>query len=125
MLPRSKFDVERAKNLSSIGFPVLEPHLEELFTWLQDGNWPVAHHVASFLTSVGLPIVPHVRKILRGNDDIWKMWVLSSVVDTKDLVVADTLRDEIERIANNPTTGETLEGVQEVAKEILKNLQNS
>ena len=125
ILPRSKFDIERAKNLPNIGFPALEPHLEELFTWLQDGNWPVARHVASFVASVGLPIVPHVRKILQGNDDIWKMWVLSSVVDTQDLAVAKALQVEIDRIANNPTHGEVSEGTQEVAEEILKKLQNS
>ena len=103
MLPRSKFDVERAKNLSNIDLPILEPYLEELLTWLQDGNWPVAHPVANFLASVGLPVVPHVRKILQGNDDIWKMWVLSSVVDTEDLVIANALQDDIKRIARNPT----------------------
>jgi uncharacterized protein DUF5071 len=122
MLPRSKFDVERARNLSNIGLPALEPHLEELFTWLQDGNWLVAGPVADFLASVGVVAVPHVRKILQGIDDIWKMWVLSSVVDTDDLAVANALRDEIERIAKNPTQGEVLEGTQEIAQEILEKL---
>jgi len=122
MLPRSKFDVERANNLSNIGLPALEPHLEELFTWLQDGNWLVARPVASFLASIGLAVVPYVRKILQGNDDIWKMWVLNSVVDTEDLAVAIALHDEIERIAKHPTQGEVIEGTQEVAQAIIEKL---
>jgi hypothetical protein len=124
MLPRSKFDIERARNLSNISLPELEPHLEELFTWLQDGNWPVARPVADFLTSVGIVAVPHVRKILQGNDDIWKMSVLSSVVDTDDLAIANALRGVIERIAKNPTQGEILEGTQEIAEEILEKLSS-
>ena len=122
MLPRSKFDIERAKQLSNLGLPTLEPYLGELFTWLQDGNWPVAPPVASFLRSLGLVIVPHVRKILQGKDDIWKMWVLRFIIDTDDLVVANTLRDEIERIAKNPTQGESIEGAQAIAREIWEKL---
>ena len=122
MLPQSKFDVEQAKKLSKIGLPTLEPYLGELFTWLQDGNWPVARPVASFLRSLDLLIVPHVRKILQGSDEIWKMWVLYSVVDTEDLVVANALRDEIERIAKDPPYGELVEGVQAIAQGILEKL---
>lgn len=124
MLPKSKFDIEQAKNLSKVSLSSLEPYLDELFKWLQDRNWPVFPYIASVLASAGLSVVPSVRKILQGNDDIWKMWVLSSVVNTKDLAVASALRDEIKQIANNPTKSEVLEGNQKIAKEILRRLEN-
>ncbi|BBB61832.1 hypothetical protein UNDKW_3559 [Undibacterium sp. KW1] len=56
------------------------PILEGLFIWLQDINYPIARLIADFLVTVGDPLIPHIKKILRSNDQPWIEFVLDYVV---------------------------------------------
>lgn len=40
LLPKDKFDLERATALVSTGYPTVAPILPDILGWLQDGNWP-------------------------------------------------------------------------------------
>lgn len=40
-----KCDVAAAAKLVGLGYPAVGDILPELFTWIQDGNWPVAQIV--------------------------------------------------------------------------------
>ena len=119
LVPTSKSDLERARAAVAAGFPSVEPVLEELFVWLQDCNWPVAHVIAPFLARLGLVTVPHVRRVLQSNDDIWKYWVLTRVVAPQPEVAA-AIHRELERIVREPSQGERKEGVLESAEELLR-----
>lgn len=80
LAPRHLRDFERLHALIEAGPEAAIPLLGELFTWLQDINWPIALPMANFLISVGAPIVPHIRKVLASGDDMWIYWVLQHVV---------------------------------------------
>jgi hypothetical protein len=55
---------------------------------------------------------------LRGNDEIWKYWILSIFGG----IVKDNLfQNEIKRIAQNPTSGEIDAEVYELVNEIIIN----
>lgn len=73
LVPTHKKDLERAEAAVKAGYPAVEPILGRLIEWLQDCNWPVAHVLAPFLESVGAPLVPHIWRVLRTNDDIWNI----------------------------------------------------
>lgn len=119
VLPRDKTDTQRALLAVKLGYPKVGPILPILITWLQDINWPVAEILATFFSTIGLPLEDIIRPILRSKDEIWKYWVLSLVVDVKDLALAKALRRDIETLL----TGDDSEGVPEVARKILMRLE--
>lgn len=118
LIPQNKSDIERAEKAVAAGYPAVEPILPELLEWIQDANWPVARVLAPFLGSIGSPLIPHIRKILATDDNIWKYWTLSYLVQGSPDVAA-ALREDIQRYANSPTPDESAEGLDELARTIL------
>lgn len=121
LIPRDKFDIERAEAVVEAGYPAVAPILPELFEWIRDCNWPVARIIAPFLSTIGVPLIPHIRKVLETDDEVWKYWVLSYLIeDTPELATA--LRDKLEAYAFRPTPAEVAEGLSEKANRILGGL---
>lgn len=118
LLPQSKFDTGRAKALIELGYPAVAPVLPELVEWLQDYNWPVAKALAPFLATIGKPLLPHIRRVLATDDDIWKYTVLSLLVEDRPELVQE-IEQELYRLATTPTTNERAEELDQKAQEIL------
>ncbi|HJR60884.1 MAG TPA: GNAT family N-acetyltransferase [Vicinamibacterales bacterium] len=123
-LPRTKVDTERADALSRVAPEQLSPHVAELLVWLQDMNWPVARSVAAALSRGGDELVEPVRTVLRSDDDIWKAWVLSGLLPHVERRVRTALRDDILRIANQPTPGELENEADVAARALLSELDS-
>ncbi len=121
MVPRDKFDIERARAAIEMGFPAVEPILPDLLWWIADMNWPVAGELTPFFCSIGLPLAPYLRAIFETDDGQWKASVLTYIV-AKDLELADALRPELERMAHFPTRDEIADEVVQDAAEILRQL---
>ena len=117
-LPNDKYDVRRAEALVACGYPAVEPVLPRLLEWIQDGNWPVARVLAPFLSTVGAPLVPHARRILDGDDDTWKYFLVQGVV-AKSAELAVLLHPDLERLARFATDGEAAEGLPLMAAALL------
>ena len=81
-------------------------------------NWPVAGVVAPFLSSIGAPLIPHIRSIFATDDHMWKYWVMTQLITT-DREVAEAFRGELERIAYSPTPDEREELLDEPALDVL------
>jgi hypothetical protein len=119
LIPQTKFDTDRAEQVIAAGYPAVEPILPELLEWIQDCNWPVAQVLAPFLGTIGTPLIPYIRKILATDDVMWKYWALLCLVrDQPD--VAAALREDLKRYANSPTPDESAHGLDEVARNILR-----
>jgi hypothetical protein len=119
LLPRHKRDQDRARALVARGYPAVAPVLPELVGWLKDMNWPVAAVVRPFLATIGMPLLPEVRRVLRTDDVVWKYGVLLSLV-APNAELAAALHGDLDRLAANPTPGEREEGVDVVARRILR-----
>ncbi len=119
LIPENKHDLERANAAVAAGFPIVQPILAELLEWVQDFNWPVARVLAPFLAAIGLPITSHVRAVLEGNDEVWKYWVVSTILGPSR-PLAEAFRAELERLASTPTVSEASEEVDDVARETLQ-----
>jgi hypothetical protein len=115
-----KCDVAAAAKLVGLGYPAVEDILPELFTWIQDGNWPVAQIVAPFLASLGPFAVPEIWKILRSDDLLWKYWCILRVVSELPLDSAIEFETELWRMANSPSEAERLEEIDRVAADVLE-----
>jgi Domain of unknown function (DUF5071) len=118
LLPKDKFDIDRAAILVSTGYPTVAPILPDLLEWLQDGNWPVAHVIGPFLASIGKPLTEEVRRVLQSQDHLWKYWILLDVV-AHSPELATALYPELVKIAEGDAVDEDEKEVKEVAKEIL------
>ncbi len=119
MLPKHKFDTDRAEALVALGHPAVEPILPELLAWLQDMNWPVARVIQPFLAQIGAPLAPHVRAALASQDHIWKYWILTQILaESPDLT--ELFREDLERLAWSPIPGEREEELDIEARALLK-----
>lgn len=122
-LPRSKNDIDRARQIAKFGFPDVAPVVPELLEWLQDGNWPVSRVLSPFLVSLGHSILPELRTVLRGQDAVWKYWCLSLVIAHLPMESLIELRDDIRQLAEQPSTDEIREEVDHLAKQVLIELE--
>ena len=118
LLPEDKIDTGKAEALVAMGFPAVEPVLPAMLEWMQDLNWPVAQVFRPFLAGIGAPLAPLVRNVLATNDEVWKYWMLCSVIGGS-LDLARVLKPELERIASAPTPGELQEGLHTIASQVL------
>ena len=119
LIPLDKHDHARAEAAIAAGYPIVEPILPELLEWLQDLNWPVAQQLAPFITSIGTPLIPHIRKIFETDDEMWKYWMMN-VILRKSPDVAAAFRDDLVRIAYEPTENEADHELDETALRVLK-----
>lgn len=123
-IPTNKLDTDKIVELTKFEYPYYKPILRELFSWIQDINWPVAQEIAPLLIKAGKDIIPELKNILLTNDDVWKYWALTQILQEmpdaiqKDIVVE--ISSELQRIASNPTESEVVEELDVIAADILK-----
>jgi Domain of unknown function (DUF5071) len=122
LMPITKLDTEKAEAIVALGFPMVEPILDDILVWLQDTNWPVAKVFEPFLVRIGAPLTPHIQTILKTDDDVWKYWIVQNVIG-ESAELTQIFKAELLRIATKPTTGEHKEEVNLVAQTILDNKQ--
>ena len=118
LIPKDKFDFETVEKLTQYSFKDIEPIVPDLLEWLQDINWPISQPIAEFLIPFSEEIAPEILKILKGKDEIWKYWILTTFGKN---IKNELVLHEINRIAKNPTQDEIDEGVDEIANEINNN----
>jgi Domain of unknown function (DUF5071) len=118
LMPVKKLDTEKAEAIVALGFPMVEPVLDEILVWMQDIYWPVARIFQPFLANIGTPLTPHIQAILKTDDDVWKYWVVQEIIG-KSVELTKVFNTELQRIVTKPTAGEHKEEVDLVAKEIL------
>lgn len=99
LLPTHKSDLDRARAISALGYPAVEPLLPELVKWLGDRNWPVTRTLLPLFISIGAPLAPHVAPILLGNDSWWAYTTMIEVVICSPPLAA-ALRPELKELAN-------------------------
>ncbi len=111
--------MDACENLSKASDTEVVEKITSLLEWMQDLNWPVAPHICERLKSIGSPLVSPVKTILLGNDDVWKYWVISSLLSKISRETLMSLKSDLENIVDNPTESEKTEEVNIVAKEVL------
>mgnify|MGYP003578226022 CR=1 FL=1 len=122
IVPEHKQDFEACSALSTAEDSTVVAQLGELLTWLQDMNWPVARHVEARIKSLGAPLIQPVREVLRGSDNIWKYWLVSSLLPKVTPSVVKSLQPELSRIVTSPDAGEIEEGVVDAVLALQRSL---
>lgn len=122
-LPRDKYDFERVNQLKKLNRKEFLPLLPGLMEWIQDMNWPIAEEVAELLLTFPNEIVLLIKEVLATTDDIWKYWCLIILVKRLPEDLRMQFKKDLIRIAENPTAGEKLEELDEIALEILQMIE--
>jgi hypothetical protein len=86
---------EEITALLAKGYPALAALVPTLLEKLQDMNWPNAWQVATFLATIGKPLLPYVRDILQGDDRIWQYWLLHALVERWDNELVTHIQAEL------------------------------
>ncbi|WP_315780822.1 MULTISPECIES: DUF5071 domain-containing protein [unclassified Bradyrhizobium] len=119
LLPRSKNDIDGARAVVQAGYPAVAPILGELTVWLKDYNWPIAHLIAPFLSSIGTPMVPHIWHVLKSDDHVWKYWIIELLLLGLPQDTALEFRPELERLCYTPSDAERREELDQQARQVL------
>ena len=116
LIPKHKDDQIVIEQLKKLSFEEVRPIVPDLLECLQDINWPIAGPIAEVLQPFTDKIVAEIIFVLKTNDGIWKLWVLTTLLRTTKNQI---LLKEIDRIARCPTRDEIEEEVNNEAVEIL------
>lgn len=120
IVPNDKFDFNACENLSIAEDREVLLKIEELFSWLQDANWPVYHPVLKRLLKLETGYTHIVKTILRSNDGMWKYWVMTDFIAKLPPLVIQSFEKELESLVKNPSTDDKLEEVNIEAEALLK-----
>ncbi|WP_315793237.1 DUF5071 domain-containing protein [Paenibacillus sp. BIC5C1] len=122
-LPREKHDFEAVRKLSELGNEELRDIIPELMEWLQDGNWPIAKSVEDLLLRFGEELIPHIQNVFKTKDPQWEYFMISGLISRLPSRYLIVLKDDLERILNNPTKSEMLEELDEVVVPLLNKIR--
>ncbi|MBF4516200.1 DUF5071 domain-containing protein [Flavobacterium sp. ANB] len=116
LIPKDKFDFETVEKLKTYSFDEIKPIIPDLLEWLQDGNWPISKPIAELLAPHVEKFSPEILKILIGQDEMWKYWIL---LNFGKILKNKLVLHEIDRIAKNPNQNEIDNNVFKIAIEII------
>ncbi|QEH43310.1 DUF5071 domain-containing protein [Chitinophaga sp. XS-30] len=120
-IPRYKDDHVAMQHLQEAAWDELIPHVDILLEWLQDFNWPDARAIAEKLSAHTNSIKGNIIKVLRSNDGLWKYWCINQLIyHSKEFIIDQDLVLELQRIIDNPSKEDKLEGVDEIAQETIE-----
>jgi hypothetical protein len=109
-----------------VKYPGYQEILPELFTWIQDMNWPIANEVLPLLIAAGDDTVPIIKIILLASpaDTIWQYNVLTYIVPHLSVSAQEQLLSIVEQLAGRPTHDQRREEVDKAAQEIMMQLDH-
>ena len=119
IIPIDKCDFDSIKKLQACSDKEVLPYTEELLTWIQDVNWPVAAPICMRLSMLGEKITEPIVSILNSNDSIWKYNVITQIITKFREPIPDKIIELLIRIINSPSEDEKQEEVDLVAKDIM------
>lgn len=122
LVPNNKYDISTMDKLRQLTDEEIAPILPALLAWIQDMNWPVARVVLPVLALHQASLVPHILSVLspEKTDEIWKYWIIISLLPLFSDENRKPILPYIERIAVSPTENERLEEVDGVALAFLQ-----
>lgn len=120
-IPRNKLDTDKARVIVALGYPAVAPALPNILECVADRNWPTAQILLPFLTSIGAPLAPFIREVLKGHDYGWQYNLLLGIVDNSP-ELARALEPELRRLATAATEAEQAEELDIISREILEDL---
>lgn len=121
LVPKNKHDVSNINKLYSLTDDEMKLIVYDLLEWIQDYNWPVAQELVPLLKEREDIIFPYMSDILRGDDFMWKYWIMDLIIPDFSIEHKNALKDDILVLINDHDIDEDTESIREIAEECYKN----
>ena len=121
LVPKDKHDISNIDKLYSLSDEEMKPIVYDLLEWIQDYNWPVAQELIPLLKEREDIIFPYMSDILRGDDFMWKYWIMDLIIPGFSFEHKNALKDDILLLINDSDIDEDTESIREIAEECYKN----
>lgn len=122
LIPRSKSDVSLVPMIAEAGYPAVAPILDDLLKWTADPAWPICTPLIEYLATLGEAMIEPLRHVLRGSDGGHKWMCLNGIVAALPSDARRLLRDDLERLVDQPSEDDRIEEVDVEARKILAEL---
>lgn len=122
LVPRSKSDIALVPMIAEAGYPAIAPILDDLLKWTADPAWPICTPLIEYLATLGAAMIEPVRHVLRGSDGGHKWMCLDGIVAALPSDARRLLRDDLQRLADQPSEDDRIEEVDVEARKILAEL---
>lgn len=125
-LPSNKEDLSFVRKLYEIqDIEIIKEDIPILLEWLQDFNWEQADIICDYLLQFPLKTFrTELENILDSNDDMWKYWILLRLIKPTINKTDNWIIPKIRLIAYSPSEGEIESEVNEIAQEIILEIEN-
>lgn len=121
LVPKDKHDISNINKLYNLSDEEMKPIVYNLLEWIQDYNWPVAQELIPLLKEREDIIFPYMSDILRGDDFMWKYWIMDLIIPGFSFEHKNALKDDILVLINDHDIDEDTESIREIAEECYKN----
>lgn len=121
LVPKDKHDISNINKLYNLSDEEMKPIVYDLLEWIQDYNWPVAQELVPLLKEREDIIFPYMSDILRGDDFMWKYWIMDLIIPDFSIEHKNALKNDILVLINDYDIYEDTESIREIAKECYKN----
>lgn len=105
--------------LMQIGYPRVKSIIPGLLEWIQDMNRPGSKEIVELLVTIDDAIVPYVKQVLKSEDGIWIIWLLSEVVSKWNKELRTEIKDNLLELAISMDNNLIIEGVDIQALKLL------
>ncbi len=105
--------------LKRIGYPRVKFIIPQLLEWIQDMNWPGAQEIVDLLITIDDEIVPYAKKVLKSEDGIWIIWLLSEVVSKWNKDLMSQIKEDLYGLSVTLDNKLIMEGVDIQAMKLL------
>ena len=122
LIPVSKHDFETVERIKITEPKNIQEVLPQIFEWIEDINWPIAPELIKVLTGFDEMIIPFVIDLIRNPDGLREYsiyYFMLPLLTNRQLCL---LKEELERVANNPSFFEKEEGYNKIALQYLQNI---
>lgn len=120
LIPKGKEDTNFINVLKMKSISEIRDLIPQLLEWMQDGNWPQAPLIADYFSPYINEIQEELISILRGDDAMWKYWILHSLILHSEITPSQKILLEVKNVYLNATPHDKEAEVDIIASEILE-----
>jgi hypothetical protein len=122
LVPVSKHDFETVERIKITVPNDIQEVLPRIFEWIEDINWPIAPELVKVLAGLDDMIIPFVTDFIRNPDGLREYSIYYFMLPLLNKRQLGLLKEELERVAYNPSSFEIEEEYDKIALQYLKNI---
>lgn len=121
-IPVSKDDFKTVEIIKNTNPKNIQEVLPQIFEWIEDINWPIARELVKVLAGFDEMIIPFVIDLIHNPDGLREYSIYYHMLPLLTNRQLSLLGEELERVANNPSSLEEKERYNKIALQYLQNI---